>query len=393
MPKQIDEKIHGETRDYILNVKEDDYLEHLQSEFALDPLTLDQDHIEVSMQFEKEVEMMDFGERIFVKRSFLTFCVPFSGERELFFYRPSSYTMNPPRANVPQGNELHLTLEDTGNADKIKGELDHTLQSINQYLSNQRAEIETWNQSLPGLVRSKLAARKEKLLKDSGVVESLGFPLRKREGSPTSYTVPVKKKISVDRPTAKKEPHKTQPQIDEDTYHDILKSLRDMALVMERSPSAFAEMDEENLRMHFLVPLNGAFEGDATGETFNHDGKTDILLRKDGRNVFIAECKFWVGPKGFTDTIDQLLNYLTWRDSKTAIIIFVRNTTISTVVAKIPQLLRDHPQFISETNTASVDEFRVRMKSARDAAVHLELTVQVYDVPTKNGIKSGRNVD
>jgi hypothetical protein len=107
-----------------------------------------------------------------------------------------------------------------------------------------------------------------------------------------------------------------------------------MALVMERSPSAFAEMDEENLRMHFLVPLNGAFEGDATGETFNHDGKTDILLRKDGRNVFIAECKFWVGPKGFTDTIDQLLNYLTWRDSKTAIIIFVRNTTISTVVAK-----------------------------------------------------------
>jgi hypothetical protein len=79
MPKQIDEKIHGETRDYILNVKEDDYLEHLQSEFALDPLTLDQDHIEVSMQFEKEVEMMDFGERIFVKRSFLTFCVPFSG--------------------------------------------------------------------------------------------------------------------------------------------------------------------------------------------------------------------------------------------------------------------------------------------------------------------------
>lgn len=393
MPKQIDEKIHGETRDYILNVKEDDYLEHLQSEFALDPLTLDQDHIEVSMQFEKEVEMMDFGERIFVKRSFLTFCVPFSGERELFFYRPSSYTMNPPRANVPQGNELHLTLEDTGNADKIKGELDHTLQSINQYLSNQRAEIETWNQSLPGLVRSKLAARKEKLLKDSGVVESLGFPLRKREGSPTSYTVPVKKKISVDRPTAKKEPHKTQPQIDEDTYHDILKSLRDMALVMERSPSAFAEMDEENLRMHFLVPLNGAFEGDATGETFNHDGKTDILLWKDGRNVFIAECKFWVGPKGFTDTIDQLLNYLTWRDSKTAIIIFVRNTTISTVVAKIPQLLRDHPQFISETNTASVDEFRVRMKSARDAAVHLELTVQVYDVPTKNGIKSGRNVD
>jgi hypothetical protein len=53
-------------------------------------------------------------------------------------------------------------------------------------------------------------------------------------------------------------------------------------------------------------------------------GKTDILIRIDGKNIFIAECKFWTGPKGFTETIDQLLGYLSWRDTKAAIVMFNR---------------------------------------------------------------------
>lgn len=57
---------------------------------------------------------------------------------------------------------------------------------------------------------------------------------------------------------------------------------------MELSPHAFLEMDEEALRSHFLVQLNGVYEGAATGETFNFQGKTDILIRKDGKNVFAA---------------------------------------------------------------------------------------------------------
>jgi hypothetical protein len=70
-----------------------------------------------------------------------------------------------------------------------------------------------------------------------------------------------------------------------------------MVHVMERSPSAFHHMDEEALRTHFLVQLNGHYEGQATGETFNYEGKTDILVRSGDRNIFIAECKFWGGPK------------------------------------------------------------------------------------------------
>jgi hypothetical protein len=39
----------------------------------------------------------------------------------------------------------------------------------------------------------------------------------------------------------------------------------------------------DKIRQHFLVQLNGQFEGDASGETFNYDGKTDIPKRPHRR--------------------------------------------------------------------------------------------------------------
>ena len=71
-------------------------------------------------------------------------------------------------------------------------------------------------------------------------------------------------------------------------YDHILTVVENMVLVMERSPRAFGKMDEESLRDHILVQLNGHYEGQATGETFNFAGKTDILIRGNGSNVFIG---------------------------------------------------------------------------------------------------------
>jgi hypothetical protein len=94
-----------------------------------------------------------------------------------------------------------------------------------------------------------------------------------------------------------------------------------------------------------LVPLNSHYEGQAHGETFNYSGKTDILIRSGDRNIFIAECKFWDGPAVLTATIDQLLGYLSWRDSKAAIILFNRNKNLSRVLETIPSVMEAHPNF------------------------------------------------
>jgi hypothetical protein len=90
------------------------------------------------------------------------------------------------------------------------------------------------------------------------------------------------------------------------------------------------------------VRLNGQYEGKATGETFNGEGKTDVLIRHEGGNIFIAECKFWRGEKAFLETIDQVLSYLSWRDTKAALSISNKNRDFSSVLAKIKQVAPTH---------------------------------------------------
>ena len=150
---------------------------------------------------------------------------------------------------------------------------------------------------------------------------------------------------------------------------------------MERSPEAFKAMDEEALRQHFLVQLNGQFEGKATGETFNMYGKTDILLREGERNVFIAECKFWKGPKAFGEAIDQLLGYATWRDSKTAILVFNRGTDTSTVLSSIDTVVKGHANFKRAIVWPHESGLRYVLHAKGDVNREQIVTILVFHVP------------
>src|SRR5882762_11631396 len=154
---------------------------------------------------------------------------------------------------------------------------------------------------------------------------------------------------------------------------------------MERSPKAFHDIDEETLRTFFLVPLNSHYEGQATGETFNYQGKTDILIRSGDRNIFIAECKFWGGPAKLIETIDQLLGYLSWRDSKAAILLFNRNKDFSKVLSTISEVVRAHRNFQKDEGNRGETAFRYAFRHKDDAAKLLHLSVIVFDIPSPAG--------
>jgi len=163
-----------------------------------------------------------------------------------------------------------------------------------------------------------------------------------------------------------------------------------MVRVMEQSPKTFENIGEEALRTHFLVQLNGQYEGNATGETFNYQGKTDILIKVDGRNVFIAECKFWAGEKQFSDTIDQLLSYLSWRDTKAAVLIFNRNVNFSEVIDKIDEITPTHKYYKRSLGKLDESSFRYIFHQPNDKNRELTLTVLAFDVPTP---RNRRNQD
>lgn len=178
--------------------------------------------------------------------------------------------------------------------------------------------------------------------------------------------------------------HAAEPSLEMELYEDILNTLQQMAFVIERCPSAFKSMDEENLRHHFLVPLNGRYEGAASGETFNFAGKTDILIRESGRNLFIAECKFWQGASGFLKTIDQLLGYASWRDTKTAIILFVRNKNFSQVLAQLSECLTKHPQFKRLMKVEGEARVRGAFHQSEDREREIIVTVSAFHLPDEN---------
>ncbi len=88
----------------------------------------------------------------------------------------------------------------------------------------------------------------------------------------------------------------SEPTLADVTYEKILDVVMRMGLDMERHPATHLGKSEEHLRDLLLIVLSTHFDS-ATGETFNRAGKTDVLVRRQGTNLFVAECKIWRGEK------------------------------------------------------------------------------------------------
>lgn len=388
--KDAQNYIAGLEKNYILNVNEEDFIEHALGTFRLetpalrreDIHTLGVEEVDIDVSQDPFRAIIDRSRPLYLKGSSVTIVVPFEGDGVLFDVRPSSFNYNPPRGQI-KGQELHFVIQTLEqNADNIRQQYKRELSSVQDWLTRLTNDVRGFNQSLEYLIRNEFTTWKQKLLADHSMVSALGIPLKKQNDVPTTYSVTMKpKKVSVQKPVVKENDFQPDPIIDEQQYNGILSVLQNMVTVMEKSPSAFVGMGEEDLRMHFLVHLNGQYPGDATGETFNFKGKTDILLTADGRNVFIAECKFWKGHKVFIETIDQLLGYLSWRDTKAAILLFNRNKGFSGVLNKIPSLVEGHPNYKRSIGMRGETEFRYVFKQPNDSNRDLLLTVLAFDVP------------
>jgi hypothetical protein len=381
-------EIAGLESQRILNTPVEDLLNHFIDEYTLNVPVIQKDQA-VADQREKQIDASyDYGRHWstpgphYIPGTEISLTVPFTGDGSLFEVQPTSYTNNPPVADV-NGQTLTLRIAGTKLDPKnVRAQFDSDLGSIEGYLSTLRGNTEQWNKGIRETSRQQIEGRRTKLLADQNLVASLGFPLRKRPDAPTTFVAPqVRRKIKPALPPPSTQPFKPEPALSSDDYEHILNVLQNMALVMERSPSAFNTMDEESLRSHFLVQLNAQYEGQATGETFNHEGKTDILLRVDGRNIFIAECKFWGGPKKLVETIDQLLSYSSWRDTKTAVIVFNRRKNFSNVLMAITPALEKHPNFKRFMPISGETRFRAAFSQPRDSLRELVLTVLGFDVP------------
>lgn len=311
--------------------------------------------------------------------------VPFDGDDTLFYARGSTYNLNPPRGAVRAGILATTIVQRTPDAAALNQTFDKFLLEVNEHLKWLKGDIDDWNSSIPKEVGDIVFARRQRAEQAGIVASGLKFQIKKREGAASTYAVPVsqRKKITYQLP-AVKTGGPPEPSLSDDIYQDILETLKQMSQVMERSPHAYATMDEETLRFQFLIPLNAKFEGEARAEVFNYGGTTDILITVQGKNVFVGECKFWSGAKVLSETVDQVLGYIAWRDTKCAILLFNRNRNFSNVLAQIKPVLERHVQFVSFDGLKGETEFSFTFKRIDDPARLLKLTVLAFDIPAQN---------
>jgi hypothetical protein len=378
-------EVDGMSSEYLLGVTLDDVCGYLEDRYKLDLPTLGSP--EIAQQEDVEVDVGWQRDRYFrpgtsttVKGVRFTLAVPFEGDPDLFQF--GTYGGSACHGTVlSDERELHLY------AQMESDRLDHAvidrsfkdqLRQVAETLSRVKPEVDQFQKELPRLTRELATRARERAEKGKKAADSLSFPLRAK-ASP-GQPIPVTRKQLVLRPPPRAEA--PAPRLEIQEYDEILQMIAGMATSMERTPAAYAGLTEEFLRDHFLAVLNANFEGAATGETFNVGGKTDILIRVADRNVFVTECKFWKGPEALRGAIDQLLGYLSWRDTKAALIVFSRQKGFDAVLAKVPGAVAAHANHLARvTDYAYPNRFRFRFRQ-QDSAREMLVTVLLFDVPS-----------
>lgn len=384
-------EIEGIEQNRFLNTSVEDLARYLIDRYSIDAPSLGLEQWSVS-DSETKIELRgpgisglyENGRPVVIPGQRIEIWIPVVGSTDLLFARPSSTLMRVPAGRLEQGTLVLRFEVPNGDNRDLRQELDDEVSIIQRYLGWIRDDLAVFAAEFETVVRSAIDSRRSRILEHRGRIANLGIPVRPRPSAPQTYALPtIRKKALVKLPEAPSGQYELEPSLDWATYDEILKVLDNMTLVMEQSPSAFRNMGEEDLRQHYLVQLNGQFEGGATAETFSVNGKTDILLKHNGRTAFIAECKFWKGPKKFGETIDQLLGYLSWRDTKAAILLFCRNQSPSVVSEGVVTVTKGHQNFKRQMEWAHQSGYRFVLHQPQDKNRELILSVLVYHVPSQ----------
>ena len=384
----IQSLIDGKSEDYILNVNETEYTNSLVDEYTVSPLNIDFENKSIT-GYEKQIPAEDFlpyfnvEEGHTYKKLAVIYHLPYTGNESLLECYPSTRIAFTTEVFLDNQCLCFEVISLDENAEEIKGKAERILDDLKTQLGYLATEVDRYITSLPAVVKQLFQERRQYFLDKNQKLAFLGVPVKKREDLPETYTIPTpefRKSVNVE-PRVTEKGYKIEPKLPDSAYQDILQTIHDLGKQFERLPAIYNGKDEEALRDHILFYLEPSFEGSATGETFNKSGKTDILIRHENSNVFIAECKFWNGQQSYLDAITQLLKYLTWRDSKSAVIMFVRNKDLSSVIQTAEEVTSTHSNYLGFVDKKHDTWLNYRFHINGDPNREVKLGVLFFHIP------------
>ena len=111
-------------------------------------IELDQREARVDVSQDQMRNIFDRSKPFYMKGTEITFFVPYDGDGNLFRFRPNSFTLNPPRAQVNQGELAFAYTRLDHDAEAAKREFESDLASIQSYLQTQRNQVKQYNESI-----------------------------------------------------------------------------------------------------------------------------------------------------------------------------------------------------------------------------------------------------
>ncbi len=380
---EISNEVRSQPDSYILSVNVDEYVSYLIDKYGLPEIVFDDSRTPTIEKFRQTHPVSDFGETFY--REFLYVrvslpVVPNDKIRQALDLLPSTFSLSPPKMSYTYGT---IVTEVQASAASVE----RAVEDIKTEVERRNTDIRQHNLSLKTVVTDMVNRRRAHVQNEEELLESIAkkvsIPLRQK--AETSSVVPTAVRYS-DRVKAVVPPKANPPTeltLEREKFNAILNLIDNSCRLFERTPLTFAKLEEEELRDVILSNLNGVFEGDAVGEAFSKRGKTDIYLKVSKGGVFIAECKYWSGPKTVVDTVEQILGYLTWRHSYGVVVLFSKRKNFTDVITSIANKIHELPSYVKGLEKIDASHFKAIHSLPEDDKKLIEMHYVVYSLYCK----------
>lgn len=371
----VRKKLDEEDSAYLLQVDFQEYLDFLVEEAKWEPLLWDESQKTVESFSTKRQHRDEFHRDLTyqVEEQHIRLRIPISPhpQRDDYFkFGPSTTWGTEPEWRC-EGNVLIHEVEATEQG------VEKGIEEIRFWLGNRNKEIEAGNKQLQGQIRSVWEAKRKKLEEKQSTTEDLlqklNIPLHQ---DPNAKIKPIEIKPRQLR-TVMEKPKPTsraESVLNRGDVVSLVDFIEQYAQQFEITPKSYQKMDEEEIRDLLVGMMNANYPGSTTGETFSKLGKTDISLRVDSGHVLICECKFWRGAKAYGDAVDQLFNYLTWRQNYGVLLNFCTLKDMTIAISEGKRATTEHSSFApEELHVQSETRFTSRHSHPQDASKLVEV--------------------
>lgn len=385
----INKKIESFSNEEVMANDIEVLIENLYQEYFIEPIKIYDEEFEkrsiVQGKIRKYIEpffrTMYEKEYVDVDGIIASFYYPYEGDDTLFKCRASTFSLGGyPEITLSNGYliikaERALNEMNGENAkERLMSAVVSELKEVNDGVGYVNSDVNGFNKGLRNYISEALISKRNKVQSFYNIAQLFEVPIEKKEYA--QKHVPLERKIV---PIAHKYNSESYYNVSDQDYLDVLETLKHTLSTYERTPESYKSMQEEDLRNTLLATLNATYKGNATGETFRRKGKTDICIEQENRAAFVAECKIWKGAKALSDAVMQLDSYLTWRDCKTALIVFVRQKDFIKVLEKARESL-EKLDYMRSMRDVDKNEFDCTYISKSHPGQIVKMRVMLFDL-------------